>query len=295
MTPFGQLSETRFWAYLLLLPSVIVILAVVGYPTAYAFLLSVMEMRLTHPGPPKFVGFRNFATVIDDGVFWIALANTAVWVTLAIMIELALGIVAALCLNRGLRGTRIFFVLILLPFFLPNVVAGHVWALMLDSRFGVVNELLVRLGILSQYKAWFADPQTALMSTVLVEAWHGFPFFTMFILAGLNMVPANVYEAASLDGAGPIARFRLITLPLLGTVVMSAIILRVINLVNSPDFILILTGGGPGHLTQVLSLYAFQTAYRDFDFGYAAALSVVMFGIMMVFAFLYHRLDARRS
>jgi multiple sugar transport system permease protein len=128
-------------------------------------------------------------------------------------------------------------------------------------------------------------------AAILVEAWHGFPFFALLLLAGLKGIPADLYKAADIDGAGWFAQLRLITLPMLKTVIAAAVILRVIGLVNSPDLLLILTNGGPGRATQVLSLYAFQVAYKDFNFGYAAALSVVMFVLLMLFASAYIRVS----
>ncbi|MDP9563431.1 UNVERIFIED_ORG: multiple sugar transport system permease protein [Rhizobium nepotum] len=287
----GEISETRYWVYILLLPSLLLLFLVVAYPTVYGFFISVREMRLTRPGLNGFVGMKHYVAMMSDRVFWISLKNTAIWVVAAVTIEMALGFIAALALNRNLPGTKIFGVLILLPYFLPNVVAGHMWALLLDPRLGVINDILVRLGILSSYKAWFADPNTALAATILVEAWHGFPFFALLFLAGLKGIPEDLYKAAAVDGAGAFTKFRLITVPMLKTVITAAVILRVISLVNSPDLLLVLTGGGPGNSTQVLSLYAFQTAYRDFNFGYAGALSVVMFFILMVFATIYIRLS----
>jgi len=290
LSSLGEISETRYWVYLLLLPSLLLLFLVVAYPTIYGFFISVREMRLTRPGLNGWVGMKHYAAMMSDRVFWISLKNTAIWVVAAVTIEMALGFVAALALNRNLPGTKIFGILILLPYFLPNVVAGHMWALLLDPRLGVINDILVRLGILSTYKAWFADPNTALAATILVEAWHGFPFFALLFLAGLKGIPGDLYKAAAVDGAGAFTKFRLITVPMLKTVITAAVILRVISLVNSPDLLLVLTGGGPGNSTQVLSLYAFQTAYRDFNFGYAGALSVVMFFILMVFATIYIRL-----
>ncbi|MDP9573124.1 UNVERIFIED_ORG: multiple sugar transport system permease protein [Agrobacterium larrymoorei] len=290
LSDLGEISETRYWVYLLLLPSLLLLFLVVAYPTIYGFFISVREMRLTRPGLNGWVGMKHYAAMMSDRVFWISLKNTAIWVVAAVTIEMALGFVAALALNRNLPGTKIFGILILLPYFLPNVVAGHMWALLLDPRLGVINDILVRLGILSTYKAWFADPNTALAATILVEAWHGFPFFALLFLAGLKGIPEDLYKAAAVDGAGAFTKFRLITVPMLKTVITAAVILRVISLVNSPDLLLVLTGGGPGNSTQVLSLYAFQTAYRDFNFGYAGALSVVMFFILMVFATIYIRL-----
>lgn len=287
----GEISETRYWVYLLLLPSILLLFLVVAYPTIYGFVISVREMRLTRPGLNGWVGIKHYVAMMSDRVFWISLKNTAIWVAAAVTIEMTLGFIAAVALNRNLPGTKFFGVLILLPYFLPNVVAGHMWALLLDPRLGVINDMLVRLGLLSSYKAWFADPSTAFAATILVEAWHGFPFFALLFLAGLKGIPEDLYKAAAVDGAGSFTKFRLITVPMLKTVITAAVILRVISLVNSPDLLLVLTGGGPGNSTQVLSLYAFQTAYRDFNFGYAGALSVVMFFILMVFATIYIRLS----
>ncbi|HTN62918.1 MAG TPA: sugar ABC transporter permease [Devosia sp.] len=288
----GELSETRYWMYLLLLPSALLITAIVLFPTVYGFQLSFQEMRLNRPDlGTGFVGLKHYQRMIADPIFWIALRNTAVWVTASILIEFLVGLAAALALNRDLPGTKVLAVLILVPYFLPNVVAANMWALMLDSRVGVVNDLLVRIGLLDSYKAWFADPNTAMAAAIFIEAWHSFPFFTLLIMAGLKGIPTDLYKAADIDGAGAFSQLRLITLPMLKTIIAAAVILRVIGLVNSPDLLLILTQGGPGRSTQVLSLYAFQNAYKDFNFGYAGALSVVMFVLLMLFAWAYIRLS----
>jgi multiple sugar transport system permease protein len=289
---FGRMSEGRFWAYILLLPSLILMLAVILYPTVSALLLSLRQMQLTRPAlGTGFVGFAHYSAMLHDDVFWIALLNTAMWVTATVVLELMLGMIAALALNRGLPGSRAMSVLILLPWFLPSVVAANMWALLLDPRLGVLNDLLVHAGVLAQPKAWFADPNTALWAAVLVEAWHGFPFFALLLLAGLQTIPDELYQAASVDGAQGMQQFRNITLPLLRMVIAAAVILRVIGLVNSPDLILILTNGGPGHATEVLSLYAFSKAYQEFDFGYASALSVMMFLMLMIFSWVYVRIS----
>jgi multiple sugar transport system permease protein len=288
----GELSETRYWMYLLLLPSALLITAVVLYPTLYGMQMSFREMRLNRPDlGTGFVALKHYERMINDPIFWLSLKNTAVWVTFAIILEFGIGLIAALALHRNLPGTKVLAVMILLPYFLPNVVAGHMWALMLDPRLGVINDLLLKVGLIDGYRAWFADPGTAMGAAILVEAWKSFPFFTLLILAGLKGIPTDLYKAASIDGASAFAQLRLITLPMLKTIIAAAVILRVIGLVNSPDLLLVLTSGGPGRSTQVLSLYAFQTAYKDFNFGYAGALSVVMFVLLMLFAWAYIRLS----
>jgi len=291
LDPLARLSDGRHWAWLLLFPAIAMMTAVILYPTVSGIVLSFREMRLTRPDlGTGFVSLAHYAALLRDGVFWVALRNTVLWVTATVVIELSLGLAAALALNREVPGGRVLGVLILLPWFLPSVVAANMWALLLDPRLGVINDILVRLGLLAHAKAWFADPATALWAAVVVEAWHGFPFFALLLYAGLQTIPDELYAAASVDGATALQQFRRVTLPLLRLVIAAAVILRVIGLVNSPDLILILTNGGPAHATEVLSLYAFTKAYQEFDFGYAAALSVVMLAVLMLFSWAYVRL-----
>jgi multiple sugar transport system permease protein len=293
--PLGILSrhsDDRHWALLLLVPSLVIILAIVLYPMLYGIGLSFREMRLTRPDlGTGLVGLRHYRALLADEVFGIALRNTVLWVMIVIGLELALGLVSALALDRRRRWLDAMAVLILIPWFLPNVVAANIWALMLDPRLGVINDILVRLGLLGEYKAWFADPRTALLTVAVVEVWRGFPFFTLLLLAALKGIPDELYDAAAVDGATARQRLRHIKLPMLRMVIVATVVLRVISLVNSPDLILILTGGGPGHATQVLSLYAFEIAYRSFDFGYASAVSVVMFAALMVCCYFYVRVS----
>lgn len=287
----AEMSEWKFWTFFLLLPSLVVICVVILYPTVDGILLSFRQMRLTRPDlGTGFVGLEHYRYMLEDDVFWASLVNTAKWVSMAVILELALGLASALALNRGGFLMKVLTVVILLPWFLPKVVAANIWALMLDARLGVINEILVNLGLLETYKAWFADPATALFAAVVVEAWHSYPFFTLLILAGLKAIPRELYHAAAVDGAGAMQTFRNVTLPMLKMIIAAAVILRVISLTNSPEMLLILTNGGPGDATEVLSLYAFKTAYVHFDFGYAGALSVVTLLILMVFCVVYLRL-----
>jgi len=271
----------------------ILILSIVIYPVASGISMSFQEMRLTRPdlGEP-FVGFKHYIKMFtDDDVFSNALRNTLVWVVVGVTSQFVLGLITALALNRPLPGMRFARVLILLPWIMPSVVAGHMWALMLDSRLGVINDILVKIGILDSYRAWFADPNTAMLTVLAVSLWNSFPFFTLLLLAGLQGIPDDLYEAASVDGANVWHQFRHITLPLLTPVIVAVIILRTIGMVNSPDLLVVLTGGGPGNASQVLSLYAFQKAYTEFNFGYAGAISVFMLTLLMVFTVFYVRLS----
>lgn len=288
----GKISEGPRWAYYLILPSFLMILAVILYPVASGILLSVREMRLNRPAlGTGFVGLKHFGELITDPVFVTALINTVIWVLVGSVTQFVLGLIVAVALNRQVRGTRLARTLLMLPWILPSVVAGHMWALMLDSRLGVINDILLKLGLIPEYKAWFADPRTAMLTVLVVALWQGFPFFALLLLAGLQGIPDDLYEAASVDGANRIEQFIHITIPLLQPVIVATVVLRVIGLVNSPDLLLVLTEGGPGNATQVLSLYAFQTAYKQFNFGLAGAMSVVILILLVFFTILYVRIS----
>lgn len=285
------LSEQRHWAFMLIAPSLILVLMIVIYPVISGILLSFQEMRLNRPNLSGFVGLEHYVELFSDATFLRALWNTLLWVTLGTAMQFSLGLVTALALNRPLRGMRLARTLVLLPWFLPSVVAGNMWALMLDFRLGVINDVLVKLGLMPEYQAWFANPATAFPALLVVALWQNFPFFALLLLAGLQGIPEDLYEVAAVDGANYWQRFRHITMPLLKPITVAVVVLRVIGMVNSPDLVLILTEGGPGHSTELLSIYAFSTAYERFDFGYAGAQSVIMLILLMIFTVIYVRVS----
>ncbi len=287
----AQISETRYWAYLLLLPSLILVLTVILYPVGYGLYLSLHQFNLMRAAQGMtFVGLQQYTELFADEDFATIIRNTFVWVAGGATSQFTLGLITALALNRkNLRGGPLARVLLLLPWVIPSIVAGHMWALLLESRLGVINDILVRLGLLDSYRAWFADPKTAMPAVLLVDLWRGTPFFTLLLYAGLQSISEELYEASEMDGANALQKFRSITLPMLTNVIVAAMILRVITLVNSPDLMIVLTNGGPGLATFTLSLYAFQTAYENFNFGAASAIAVIILGMLMIFTTLYLR------
>jgi len=287
-----DLSESRRWAYYLLLPSLLLVAAVALYPVGSGVWMSFQRYNLLRAPVPTFIGLEQYADLVADPVFWTSVKNTVVFVTVGVASQFLLGLVTALALNRpGLRAMPVLRIGMLLPWLMPTVVAGHMWSLLLDSRIGVINDLLVKANVVPGYVAWFAQAETAMWAVLVVDLWKSFPFFTLLLLAGLQGVPDELYEAAEVDGAGAWYRFARITLPLLTPVIVAAVILRVIGLVNAPDLMIILTHGGPGLATHVLSLLAFNNAYTGFNFGAAAAVATVMLVLLMIFTSLYVRVS----
>jgi multiple sugar transport system permease protein len=261
--------------YLLLSPAIIATLAIVFLPMLQAAWLSLHSFVLFRPNAMRFVGLDNFAKAWNDEVFWIAFRHTLIWIGLTVPAQLLLGLATALLLNQRFFWRPLARALIIIPWALPSVVIGLMWGWIYNANFGVLNDLLLRLGILSQAFPWLADPDAALYAVILTLAWQGFPFFAVMILAGLQAIPESFYEAAEIDGAGTWQKFIYITLPGIAAVTFTAVLLRVIWVANSMDVIFVMTSGGPGYATYTLPLYAFLKARSNLDFGYGSTLAVI--------------------
>lgn len=283
----------RVLPYALLSPAVVVTLAIVFFPMLQAAWMSLHELILFRPNVMPFVWLDNFAAAFSDEVFWISLRHTGIWIGLTVPLQLLLGLATALLLNRPFWWRPLARALIIIPWALPSVVIALMWSWIYDSNYGALNDFLLRMDILQRSVPWLADPDTALYAIILTLTWQGFPFFAVMILAGLQAIPESYYEAAAIDGAGPWRQFWHITLPGIAGVLVTAILLRVIWVANSIDVIFVMTGGGPGYATYTLPLYAFLKAYSGMEFGYGAALALVLTALLLVVVFVYVRRVAR--
>ena len=243
--------------------------------------MSLHDVVLFRPRSAPFVGLANYALALADPVFWSSLGNSVVWVGCAVGLQFSLGLGTALLLNRSFAWRGIARALVVVPWALPSVIIGLIWTWMLDFNLGVLNEIGVRLGLLGEPVAWLAQPNTAMAAVILAIVWQGFPFFAVTLLAGLQAIPLDLYEAASIDGAGSVAQFRYITLPGLAGVIATTLLLRMIWVANSLDLIFVMTGGGPGTATQTLPLHAFLTAWSGGNYGQGSALAVILTLILL--------------
>ncbi|HYV13797.1 MAG TPA: sugar ABC transporter permease [Pyrinomonadaceae bacterium] len=275
---------------LFLAPALAVLLALSIYPLIYSVTISLQKE--TAAGITWGVG--NFTRLFSDGFFWTAMVHTVIYATAALTCEFLLGLGLALLLNNQIRGRSFFRASLLVPMMLPTVVVGVVWRLMLNPNFGAVNGTLKQFGIDTESLTWTASPKLAMLSVIAVDVWQWTPFVFLVLLAGLQAIPQEPYEAALIDGSSRWQTFRHVTLPLLKPSILIVLLLRTMDLLRVFDQIFILTEGGPGFATETISLYIYRAAFRFFDFGYAAAMSFVLLALTNVISALYIRfLEAR--
>ncbi|MBV8914615.1 MAG: sugar ABC transporter permease [Acetobacteraceae bacterium] len=262
--------------WLLLAPALAATALIVLAPAAETVWMSLHQVVLFRPRLRPFVGLDNYAAALADPVFWQSLGASLLWVVAAVGLQFLLGLGAALLLNRRFAWRGLARALIVVPWALPSVIIGLIWTWMLDFNLGLLNELGLRFGLLAHPVPWLSQPGTAMAAVILAVVWQGFPFFAVTLLAGLQAIPAELYEAAALDGAGALQRFRHVTLPGLAAVMTTALLLRMIWVANSLDLILVMTGGGPGTATQTLPLHAFLTAWSGGNYGQGSALAIIL-------------------
>lgn len=281
----------RALPYLLIAPAVAVLAALSIYPLIYLIKVSFQ----TGTGASLHWSLDNFTRLISDNFFRAALGHTLVYAVTALTIEFLLGLGLALLLDTRLRGRGLFRALMLIPMMLPPVVVGVVWRLMFNPNFGAINGTLKGAGIDTENLTWTASPSLALASVIAVDVWQWTPFMFLVLLAGLQAIPQEPYEAAMIDGSSWWQTFRHVTLPLLKPAILIALLLRTMDLLRVFDQIFILTEGGPGFATETVSLYIYRAAFRFFDFGYAAAMSFVLLLITNIISLGYIRLLQRQE
>jgi multiple sugar transport system permease protein len=275
--------------YSYLVPAALCMLATVVVPILLAIKMSLYNDVLYKPQDYRFIGLGNYIRLAHDPVFWLTLWNSFVWVFGSVILQFLAGFAAALLLHQAFRGRALVRMLTLLPWIIPGVVVGLIWEWLYQPNYGVINDLLLKAGWLHDRIAWLSTPDLAMPAVVLTNVWRGIPFFAIMLLAGLQAIPPELYEAAHVDGAGVLWRFRHITLPLLRPIIVVATATRIIWTFNYADLIFVMTSGGPANATQITSTYTLLQAYANLDFGYAGALSVVLLLVMLAFTAAYLR------
>ncbi len=286
--------ERQAWA--LLLPMLIIMLAVTGYPLLSTVRLSFTDAILTgHASAPRWVGWENFRYVFTDPDFGDAFWRTLYFTLVSVGIEIVLGVLVALLLDRDFYGRSFARAMIVLPWALPTIVNAMLWRLIYNPEFGSFNAVLSQLGLIDSYRSWLGDPDMAMNMVILADVWKNYPLVALIVLAALQTIPRELYQAAAIDGAGPWTRFWKITFPhILGPLTV-ALILRMIEAFKVFDIIYVMTRGGPADSTKTVSFFVYQESFSYLRAGSGASYALVVTMASAVMIAIYITLLRRRE
>jgi trehalose/maltose transport system permease protein len=281
------LERQRRLAWFLIVPAVFVVFLVIGYPLIQVLVYSVLKYKLDGVTPASFVGLSNYSFILTDPDFWHAVGITLTFSVFSVTLECVLGLTVALVANSNFKGRSILRVAILIPWAIPTVVSSKIWAWMFNDIYGVVNVVLTNFHIIPQKIAFLATPLTALPVIIAVDVWKTTPFMALLLLAGLGLIPGDLYEAASIDGASKIRQFFSLTLPLVMPTLLVALIFRTLDALRVFDIFYVMVGGQGNMAT--MAIYNQQWLVSFLDAGTGSAASVIILVIIMVFVILYTR------
>lgn len=283
-------SKTEMTGYAFILPCMLLMLVVFGIPATVAVANSFTPIW----SEVKTFTFANYIRLQQDKQFWESLRVTLIFVAGSVSLHLALGLGVALALNIDVPGKWLFRIVAILPWTVPDVITGIVWRYMYDPTAGIINYFLDRIGVPNPYIEWLGRPHLALPSVIIADVWRGYPFVMLILLAGLQAIPQELYEAARVDGATAWQEFRHITIPGLSRMFMIALALDTIWQFRRFGLVYNMTQGGPGNATEILPLAIYNQYFKFFNFEYASAMAVVLAVIMLIISIPYIRLVARR-
>jgi multiple sugar transport system permease protein len=276
--------------FLFVLPALVLLASVMGFPMIGAALQSVNLIWVDRPAPT----LAAYQLLMQDPAFRHALANTVLFVGATVSVHLAAGLGVALLLNLELRWKWLFRVAALLPWTVPDVIGGLIWRFMFDPLAGLINSVLITAGLITNPVDWLGTPVLAFLCLILGEGWRAYPFIMLILLAGLQAIPRQLYEAAAIDGATPRQSLVYITLPNLRTMFIIALVLDAVWECRVFGMVFSMTGGGPGDATQVLSLLTYRENFEFFNTAYAAAIAVTLACIMLLVSLPYLRLTMKQ-
>lgn len=273
---------------ILMIPIVVIIFIIIGIPLVQAIYWSFTDKIVGND--PTFIGLENYAELLKDKVYWKSLKNTAIYTVGCIVAKLLLGLLWAVLLNQNFKGKSFFRTVLLIPWALPGMVAAMTWRWMYDSTYGIINSVLLSLGIIDLPINWLSNPKIVLFSAMIVNIWRGVPFFMFSILGELQTLDAQVYEAATVDGAGVFKQFRYITLPGISNVLKVTTLLSTIWTFNDFENVWLVTGGGPLYASSVIATYTYDMAFIQNQLGKALSISVSVIPILLVLMIFSSRL-----
>ena len=280
--------------FFLVLPCILVLALLILYPIIYTITLSFHKWHLLEGArEADFIGFGNYLSLFKSNIFWDVFKVTIIFSTSTITVEFFFGLMLALLLDTKLIGVKIVRILVLIPMIIAPIVIGFIWKLLLHMERGHVNYFLSLVGIPGV--KWLSNPSIVLITVILVDVWKWSPLVMLILLAGLQSIPREIYEAGKVDGVGDFQAFRYLTLPMLKPYIMVAVIIRLIDSFKTFDYLLFLTGGGPGRATEILNLFIYYTGFRHYHMGSASALAVIIVFLALVSGILVPKLIRREE
>lgn len=281
--------KTTLTPYLFLLPCAVLLLVILIYPVLAGVVNSFFNENLVNPAATKFIGAGNYIKLLKDKMFLDALKRSIVWTTVILVAEMLFGLLFAVILNTEIYAKKLFRCLVLIPWVIPNAIAGIIWKWFLNESFGMMNYILKSLGFIRNNLPWLSNEKLAAVSVVMVIIWKSIPFVAITLLAGIQAIPSELYEAAMVDGAGTFRCFRHITIPLLKNIMLITAILTSIWNFNQLEIIQVVTKGGPGEATLSLPVLIYRLFMQTFQTSYASAAAVFMMLVLIVPCIIYVR------
>lgn len=285
-------SEGRF-ALAISSPALIIVCAVVLFPLLTTFVYSFMNIELISKDKGSFVGLSNYAEVLGSRNFWSALGRTIYFAAVSTALETVLGIFIALLLNEKFRGVGFLRSIVIIPWAIPTIVNGSLWKWIYNGEYGIMNALFSWLGIITEYRSWLSDPFAAMNLVVIADAWKMTPLAAIFFLAALQSVNKTTYEAATVDGAGPVKRFFSLTLPYLTPTILVVLVMRTVEKFKAFDIFYMITRGGPADGTKVLMYETYLRAFTNLQYSIASTYAYLFVIIIMVLTAVYLRVLKR--
>lgn len=283
-------QDSRF-IILMLLPAIVVTLVMVYYPIGRGIVMAFQNYNIYNLSNVRFIGLDNFVTLLKPGPFnsfYDTMANTVIWVFGSLIPQVVIGFILALLLQRQFRSRGLYQGLISFPWAVSGFIIGIMWRWMFNGSSGVINDLLIKLNVIDKPVGWLSQSSTSLWAVIAANIWYGIPFFVIMITAALQGVPQDLYEAAEVDGAGAIAKFRVITFPHIKSVLVLTTLLRVIWIFNGPETIVAMTNGGPAGSSQIMTSYMYSLI-TSLDYGKASAVGVICTIILVIYTLFYLR------
>jgi multiple sugar transport system permease protein len=283
--------------FLMFLPTIIFLVLFIYFPMAQGIVTAFMRYTMLDLSQTRFNGIDNFIAIFTNPNIKFAqiLFNTVVWVLFSLFFQFALGFTLALLLRKPFKGRGVYTGFVFYTWALSGFAIGLVWSWLFNGQFGVINDILIRMGIIKAQIGFLSNPKLSMMSVIIANIWYGIPFFAIMLLAAVQSVPRELYESAQIDGAGRARQLFQITIPYIQSTITSTVLLRFMWIMNFPDIIYGMTGGGPANATNILATEMINKITKQYDFGQGSAVGFIIITILFVFAFFYLRIVARKE